>query len=884
MDANYLPFSSLEWVEKQHSLYLENPEHLEPTWRAFFDGYAFASSISKEEEENPYALKAYLLIENFRCFGHLMAKLDPLNKESLECPAVLDPKTYGLSDPTQMIPSFGLFSETLVSLKALLEKLESIYCSSIGYEYKGTPHKDRENWIQEQIEMRGQSLLSVEERERVYAFLAKAEAFETFLHTRYVGQKRFSLEGCESLIPVMDEILEVSSKWDGREIVLGMAHRGRLNVLANILNKNYSLVFSEFEDNYLPDESISGDVKYHKGHEGIFTTKNGKTLEVTLATNPSHLESVGAVVAGMTKAKQNSLLNGPKGILPLIIHGDASVAGQGIVYECLQLSNIEGFKTEGTLHIILNNQIGFTALPSESRSTKYCSDIAKAFEAPVFHVNAEDVDACIAAAKLATEIRFQFGCDVFIDLIGYRKWGHNEGDEPTFTQPKRYKEIKTRPTILEIYQKKLIQEGYSEEVLEAIYTRFLESLKEHHEKKEIQETKQKKPLAPKVKLDTNLSHLQDLVVAITTLPSESHPHDKVKKLYHERLLASKNPDKAVIDWGFAELLAFAVLLDAGISVRLSGQDSQRGTFAQRHAVVVDQEDEHRSFPLTKACKDKASFQIYNTILSEFACLGFEYGYSLASLDTLVLWEAQYGDFANGAQIFIDQYLSSSEQKWGLSSSLTLLLPHGYEGQGPEHSSARLERFLQLCAQNNLTIAVPTTPYQYFHLLLEQAQASCPLIIFTPKATLRHPLCRSSLEEMSQGSFKAILPEEKKDKTVVNRLLFCYGKMYYELMGKMPKEQQDTTALIRLERLYPLQPKHIEEVLALYPHYQTALLVQEEPENMGAQRYLLPLFKKVIPSNKTFSTLSRKESASTAAGSLALHKKELEELLTQVFKP
>ncbi|MCB1109631.1 MAG: 2-oxoglutarate dehydrogenase E1 component, partial [Chlamydiia bacterium] len=669
----------------------------------------------------------------------------------------------------------------------------------------------------------------------------------------------------------------------------GMAHRGRLNVLTNILGKSYTDLFREFEKTYIPDTfEGSGDVKYHKGFSSDVPTRAGKTVHLSLCANPSHLEAVDPVVEGRTRAKQEQNFGGKTfPILPVLIHGDASISGQGVVYETMQLSKLTGYQTGGTLHIVFNNQVGFTANPEETKSTPYCTDIAKSFGAPVFHVNAEDPEKCVAVMRLAVEIRQRFGCDVFIELNCHRKYGHNETDEPAFTQPHIYQIIKQKDIIRNLYRNRLMQEGsLSKEEGEALEKEFKDSLEEAlkiTQEESLKKTFPEKPslLAP-VKTDVPIERLKELTDRLTTVPEGFTLNPKLKRLLEDRKkMITGDLEAPVVDWGMAEHLAFATLLTEGVHIRLSGQDSGRGTFSHRHATLTDQKTAERYYPLSHLSADQAPFNVYNSPLSEYAVMGFEYGYSLSYHKALTLWEGQFGDFANGAQIVIDQFIVSAEQKWGRLSPLTLLLPHGYEGQGPEHSSGRMERFLQLAGNDSLYIINPSNAAQYFHALRRQGMQKLlkPLVIFTPKALLRFPPSMSPPQDLSQGEFQEVIDDPKRPKHA-KRLLFCCGKVYYDLMEK---NTRDDLALIRIEQLYPLHEEKIQAILKNYAKISECFWVQEEPQNQGAYSYIAPLLQNLLPEKLILRYVGRDRSASTAAGTIALHNQEREKFLKEALE-
>jgi len=896
--------ANAEMIEKLYAQFLHDPLSVEATWRFFFEGLEFGQyqkgALAPKEGG---AFRIYQLIDAYRRFGHLQARINPIarypSEEAHEL--TLSSLNFEEKELQQLFPTYGLLSEETAPLSQIITVLKEIYCGTKAIEYIGFHSPEMEKWLQSQIEpSRFFPNFSIEKKKNILDCLNKAELFETFLHTKYVGQKRFSLEGGETLIPILGEIIEMGAESGMDECVIGMAHRGRLNVLANIMNKSFSMIFSEFEDYYDPDASdISGDVKYHKGFSSTITTTKGFKIHISLAENASHLESVDPIVEGKVKAKQEQRGDKDKNkVIPILIHGDASLSGQGVVYETLQMYQLPAYSTGGTLHIVVNNQIGFTTLPPEYQSTNYCTNLALAFGFPVFHVNAEDPEGCVYATQLALRLRHLFHCDVFIELNCYRKYGHNESDEPFFTQPLHYQLIRQKKSIREIYRDTLIHQGVvekemalklEEEFKKALYFE-LEELKI---KKEPPQTEAfggvwkeyrkatKSELFHPVVTAVDGALLKEIAERISAVPKDFAVHKKLLKLIEER--QKMGADQRPIDWAMAEHLAFGSLLWEGIPVRLAGQDCQRGTFTQRHAVWVDQQSGDKYFPLAHLKEGQGKFAAINSPLSEFAGLGFEYGYSLAYPSALVLWEAQFGDFANGGQVIFDQYLSASAQKWQRYSGLTVLLPHGYEGQGPEHSSARLERFLQLAAESNIQVVNPTTPAQYFHLLRRQVKRNIriPLIVMTPKGLLRHHECVSSMEQLSKGRFQEIL-DDPLGKEQASRLIFCSGRVYYDLIKERNKRSASHVAIIRIEQLYPLHHDAIMQVLGKYRASKEFYWVQEEPRNMGAFCYILCTLKELLPKEKPLQYVGRNRSASTATGSHKLHEKEHEQLMNMAF--
>ncbi len=923
-----LGFSNLSFIEEQYDQYCRDPGSLDSSWRQFFDtlqtsqaapssamqAYDMQITLQPPVEKEVSVLyrtkaspetadiRVYNLIQGYREFGHLKAKINPITTHPIGEPWQLKLETYGFTskDLSKPFATFGLLAEKEAPLLTIVNTLQTIYCDNIGVEYMEVENPQLEQWLQQKIEPTlFKANLTIDQKQMILQQLNKSELLESFLHTKYVGQKRFSLEGAETLIPMLSAILEAGSQLGMEEYVVGMAHRGRLNVLANILNKSYTEIFSEFDESYIPDSyEGSGDVKYHKGFFAEVSTQNGKKVRIDLSPNPSHLESVDPVVEGMTRAKQVQTGDEIKQekVVPILIHGDASLAGQGVVYETMQLYKLEGYSTGGTIHIIINNQIGFTTSPKDTRSTLYCSDIAKAFGAPVFHVNAEDPDGCVYATHLAVELRQKFHCDVFIDLNCYRKYGHNEADEPAFTQPIEYQLIRKKKPIRDLYRDNLIQRGVVEKYLaESVEAEFKKALNQALKSVKIPEKKEGIEFLSEEtddrsqfqEIDTRvpLDLLQTAASRLCFVPEGFNIHPKLVNLNKERLeMVKGGGDSKPLDWGMAELLAYASLLLEGIHVRISGQDSCRGTFSHRHAMWMDQVQEKAYYPLKHLSPQQGRFDIYNSSLSENAVLGFEYGYSESYSSALVIWEAQFGDFSNGGQVVIDQFIAPAEQKWGLKSGLVLYLPHGYEGQGPEHSSGRIERFLQLAGHNNIRIANPTTPAQIFHLLRKQTKnpSKKPLIIFTPKGLLRHPDCVSTIEELSTGQFQEIIDDPSRPKNV-KRLIFCSGRIYYDILAEKRKLQAKDLAVVRVEQLYPLHTEKLKEIFNRYGEHQEIIWAQEEPVNMGAWEFMQSEFRKIIPKQKEIRFVGRARSASTAVGSYLLHKRELAAIMKELFK-
>lgn len=853
------------------------------------------------------------LIRAYRVRGHLQADVNPLGYEWSYHPE-LDPATYGLTiwDLDRTFVTGGLGGKDIAPLREILDILRQTYTRKVGIEFMHISDPTERRWLQERIEpVRAADPISPEMRRRILQKLNAAEAFERFLHTKYIGHKRFSLEGAESLIPLLDAILSDAADQEVEEVVIGMAHRGRLNVLANILGKPYEVIFSEFEGSIDPNTiQGSGDVKYHLGAKGVHRAPSGAEVKITLASNPSHLEAVDPVVEGMVRAKQDQLrrrrVDAPGGdyydaVIPILIHGDAAFAGQGVVAETLNLSQLRGYKTGGTIHIVINNQIGFTTTPADARSSTYATDIARMIQAPIFHVNGDDPEACVRVARLALDYRQVFNKDVVIDLLCYRVHGHNEADEPTYTQPLLYKKIAQKRSVRKLYTEMLLRRGdmkpeEAEQMLDDYQARLQEAFERTQHLKEkdpgavlqLDEQPKEEPPLPEVETAARKEDLEAVVQALVQLPENFHIHPKLERQFKRRGVLFYKEKK--IDWAFAEALAFGTLLLEGTPVRLSGQDSRRGTFSQRHAVLYDQETGEEYIPLNHIREGQAELLIYDSLLSEYAVCGFEYGYSVASPESLVLWEAQFGDFANGAQIIFDQFISAAEEKWGQQSGLVCLLPHGYEGQGPEHSSARLERFLQLCAQQNMIVGNLTTPANYFHVLRRQARmpSKKPLILMTPKSLLRHPLAVSTPEELWNGRFQEIYPAET-DPAETRRLLLCTGKVYYDLLEAMMQDEASRRqiGLLRIEQLYPFPKAALQAELARYRDVKDVVWVQEEPANMGAWSYMQPRLNALLEMlhgdcSRRVRYIGRPEVASPATGSAKVHQLEQERIVRRAL--
>ena len=847
--------------------------------------------FSKDEEINKTA-RVQQLIQAYRTYGHLMADTDPLKYVQRSHPD-LDVVTHGLTlwDLDREFATGGFGGEKFMKLRKILGILRDSYCRSVGVEYMYISNPEERKWIQEHVEV-GFTKPDREEQIRILRKLNSAEAFETFLQTKFVGQKRFSLEGGESVIPILDAVISSAAEKNLDEVCIGMPHRGRLNVLANIAGKSYGQIFQEFQGHYKENEVHgSGDVKYHLGTEGVFTAESGAQTKIYLAANPSHLEAVNPVLEGIVRAKQDMLnVKDLYSILPILLHGDASFAGQGINFETLQLSQLKGYRTGGTVHIVVNNQVGFTTSPHASRTSRYSTDVAKAIEAPVFHVNGDDPEACVRVARLAFDYRQKFNKDVVIDMVCYRRRGHNEGDEPSFTQPMMYKLIDAKRSTRTLYTESLIGRGdITPEEAEQLARDYQTQLEEVYASvanyEEEHDPNFQPPIVPNAEdVPTFISEqlVREIAATQLAIPEGFHIHPKMLPQLQKR---AESINDGTIDWSTGEMLAFGSLLKEGRPVRLAGQDSRRGTFSNRHAVVVDKENGSDWFPLRSLIADESQFFVVDSLLSEYAAMGFEYGYSVARPEALVLWEGQFGDFANGAQTIIDEFISSALQKWGERSSVVLLLPHGYEGQGPDHSSARIERFLSLAAEKNMTIAQPSTPASYFHLLRFHAAnpKRRPMVVFTPKSMLRLRAAASSISDFTSGTFLPVIG----DATVNNasRLIYCSGKIYHDLVAERTKLNDSSTAIVRVERLYPLPVAQMEVEAKKHPN-ANLLWVQDEPANQGPWPHVALSTTEVIGGTavdgRVLRRISRRASASPATGNHHLHEEEAKALMYEAF--
>ncbi len=898
---SFLNTAHTAFFAELYNEYLLDPYSVEPTWRAFFQGFEFGvDKKSKNEDflipEN--ILKEFRVVElinAYRTRGHLFTKTNPVRERRKYLPT-LDIENFGLSneDLQSTFNAGEIIGIGNSSLENILIHLERIYCDSIGIEYMYIRTPERIKWIQGFLNKNdNHPEFNNHKKKQILKKLIQASSFESFLQKKFVGQKRFSLEGGESLIPLLDSIFESAALKGVKEFVVGMAHRGRLNTLSNIFGKPAKEIFSEFVGKDYEEQIFDGDVKYHLGWTSKRKSDSGINVYINLAPNPSHLESVGPVVQGITRAKQDKYhKENIENVLPVIIHGDAAISGQGVVYEVVQMERLKGFKTGGTIHIVVNNQIGFTTNYIDGRSSTYCTDVGKANLCPILHVNADDAEAVVHASNFALEYRMRYKRDVFIDLLGYRKYGHNEGDEPRFTQPKLYKSIANHPSVKEIYSKKLIKENiisdselkemekqYADELdsdlvdskksKNAIITPFMQ-----HEWKGFKSVKQS-DMMKKVETSVSEKDLDKVSRSLFELDGPDQYLRKVSKLMSDRKTMYFEKDK--IDWAIAETLAYGTVLNEGYNVRISGQDVERGTFSHRHAILKKEKSEEEYIPLNNVSKNQGTFEIYNSSLSEYGVMGYEYGYALASPKTLTIWEAQFGDFSNGAQIMIDQYLSSAEDKWKLQNGLILMLPHGYEGQGAEHSSARLERYLQLCAKDNMFVANCTTPANLFHLLRRQIVTKYrkPLVLMTPKSLLRHPKVISSKNNLINGQFNPIIDDENIKNP--EKLVFCSGKFFYDLIDFREKNHIKNVAIVRIEQLFPLPVESIKNLIDKY-NAKDIIWAQEEPRNMGAWGHILMHLEFA----KSFRVASRRFYSSPASGSAVRFKRRHKQVIEYVF--
>lgn len=912
---SFLNAAHTAYFAELYDQYLKYPDSVEPSWRAFFQGFDFGmqqDGISEDvldeapvdfsEGEIPtHVVKEFQvirLIDGYRTRGHLFTKTNPVRERRKYVPT-LDIENFGLEkkDLQTTFNAGDILGIGPSSLEEIIKHLEMVYCDSIGTEYMYIRKPEEIEWIQNRLNVNDNHPdFDATRKKQILKKLNEAVSFENFLHTKYVGQKRFSLEGGESLIPALDALIEKAAEFGVEDFVMGMAHRGRLNTLTNIFGKNAKDIFSEFDGKDYEQDIFDGDVKYHLGWTSCRTTDSGKDININIAPNPSHLETVGAVVEGISRAKMDRRYNGDNSkILPILVHGDAAIAGQGLVYELVQMANLEGYQTGGTIHIVVNNQIGFTTNYLDARSSTYCTDVGKVTLSPILHVNADDAEAVVHSILFALDFRMKFKRDVFIDLLGYRKYGHNEGDEPRFTQPKLYKAISKHENARDIYAEKLKESGVIDDnYLKKLEEEYKSSLEEKLEDSRKEETTRITPfmqdewegfdnvqedeMMKEIDTTFDLEKLDKVATAVSELPEGKKFMRKIQKIIDGRKQMYFEDNK--LDWSMAEHLAYGSLMTEGYNIRITGQDVERGTFSHRHA-VVKVEDSEEEIILHNNIEDRdGDFFIYNSLLSEYGVVGFDYGYAMASPTTLTIWEAQFGDFVNGAQIMIDQYISAAEDKWKLQNGLVMLLPHGYEGQGAEHSSGRMERFLQLCAKDNMYVADITTPANMFHMLRKQMKAKFrkPLIIFTPKSLLRHSKVISTKEEFATGSFQPVLDDPDAKADSIKSLVFCTGKFYYDLLKFKEENDRDDVALVRIEQLFPLPVSIMKEMMSKYKNAEDVVWAQEEPRNMGAYGHMLLHFEEA----RQFRVCSRKFYGAPAAGSSVRFKKRHEKVIASVF--
>lgn len=897
-EFSFVSNSEIGAIEALYQQYKKDPSSVDPGYLNFFRGFDFALANFNHAggEEIGKEFKVVNLIHGYRQRGHLFTQTNPVRARRRYFPT-LDIENFGLeeSDLDQVFQAGSQIGIGPAKLRDIIQHLKDTYCLSIGVEFLYVRKPEIVEWLRDKMEsVKNLPSFDADKKKSIYRYLKRAVGFETFVHKKFVGQKRFSLEGSEVLIPGVRALIDKGAQLGVNEFVFGMAHRGRLNVLTNVLGKPYRNVFKEFVADEYDDNISLGDVKYHLGYDNV-TDSGDKRVRLMLLPNPSHLETVTPVAEGLSRARIDHAYQGNfEKVVPVIIHGDAAVATQGVVYEVIQMAKLPGYMTGGTIHVVVNNQVGFTTNYLEARSSTYCTDVGKVTNCPVFHVNGDDAEAIVYVFELAMEYRQKFQSDVFIDILSYRKYGHNEGDEPRFTQPTLYKIIASHPNPRDIYGQRLINQGVlSEEEIRQLNVEFESYLEEEFKASELIKKMSIGPFLPDlwkgykyaVKGDFEVTYptgvakdvLHKLFERINTLPSDMQFFSKVYKILEDR---KKLVDSNKVDWAIAELLAYATLVDDGHPVRLSGQDSERGTFAHRHASFTLEDMNERYMPLRHLDKNPNSFHAYNSPLSEYGVLGFEYGHALGVPNGLNIWEAQFGDFTNVAQVIVDQYISSAEEKWGLMNGLVLYLPHGFEGQGPEHSSARIERFLNLSARNNMQVANLTTPANLFHVLRRQVKSEyrIPLVIFTPKSLLRHPMCVSTIEDLAEGSFQEVIDDDNVNMTSVSRLVFCSGKVYYDLLARKQELNARNVALVRIEQLHPFPRKHVQAILKKYEKVKLKLWVQEEPENMGAWNYIRSMlpYEDLIP-------VARIASASPATGLAGLHMVGQREIIEKVFK-
>lgn len=898
--VTYVGNADVTAIDYLYKSYQNDPQSVDLGWQKFFEGFDFARTNFEDNGEIPEnfakEFKVINLINGYRTRGHLFTKTNPVRDRRKYTPT-LEISNFGLeeSDLNTVFQSGNEIGIGAATLKEIIAHLENSYCQTVGVEFAYMRDPERINWVKSRIEAKNKTGYDAERKIEIFKKLNQAASFEAFLGKKYVGQKRFSIEGGESLIPALDTMVQKGAELGIEYFVMGMAHRGRLNTLTNIFEKRPQDIFSEFEGKEFDfTEDFDGDVKYHQGYTTEIVAKNGNKVGLTLSPNPSHLEAVDPVVQGIARAKIDLTFKDEKKMCTVMIHGDAAISGQGIVYEIIQMAQLDGYRAGGTIHIVVNNQVGFTTNYLDGRSSTYSTDVAKTTLCPVFHVNGDDVEAVTKTMELAIEYRQTFNRDVFIDLLCYRKFGHNEGDEPKFTQPSLYNLIAKHPNPKDVYFKQLEAEGIMNadkaKEIEEQYNSFLENehaISRQNEKAIVWDFLKKawegyrhstsEDFEKSIDTGIDKATLLELGTKLATLPAGKKYFRKISKIFEDRLNAIQSNK---LDWGSAEMLAYATLLAEGHPVRISGQDVERGTFSHRHAVVKTEDTEEEVVTLNELTPSQAPFSIYNSLLSEYAVLGYEYGYSLATPNGLTIWEAQFGDFFNGAQIMIDQFITAGEDKWSTQSGLVMLLPHGYEGQGAEHSSGRMERFLQQCADDNIQVVNTSTPANHFHLLRRQLKREFrkPLVVFSPKMLLRYPSAVSSLDEMAAGGFKEIIDDPNANKSTVDTLVFCSGKFYYEASEKAAEMGVDNMAFVRIEQLYPLPKKQITELIASYPAAKNLVWAQEEPENMGAWKYMAMELR-----NLDLKGVYRKASAAAAEGSSSLHKKRLKRLFEDLFQ-
>ncbi|MDB3907201.1 2-oxoglutarate dehydrogenase E1 component [Crocinitomicaceae bacterium] len=898
--VSYVGNADVNAIDHLYKMYLQDPESVDIGWQKFFEGFDFARTSYEDggvPENFQKEFKVINLIDGYRSRGHLFTSTNPVRERRKYAPT-LDIANFGLEESDlntvfQAGEEIGLGPTTL---RDIIKELEETYCQSIGIEYMYMREPEQLEWFKNAIELKNRPKYDKETKREIYRKLAITSGFESFLGKKFVGQKRFSIEGLEVLVPALDALVQKGSDSGVEQFVVGMAHRGRLNTLTNIFEKRPRDIFREFEGKEFDmEQRFDGDVKYHQGFTSNIKSENGKDVTLTLSPNPSHLEAVNPVVGGIARAKADQALeNDYKRICTVLIHGDAAIAGQGVVYETVQMAQLDGYKTGGTIHIVTNNQVGFTTNYLDGRSSTYCTDVAKTTLCPVFHVNGDDAEAVIQVMEIAMEYRQHFSSDIFIDLLGYRKYGHNEGDEPMYTQPKLYSAIKNHPNPAKIYLDQLVGEG----VMSAAEAKKMSDEYSAYLEEEFAESKTRNKALVYDFLEDDWKgyrfgsdedflaspetgiakkRLLELGRKLATLPEGKKYYRKTTKVFKERLAAIEE-DR--LDWGSAEMLAYATLLVEGHPIRMSGQDIERGTFSHRHAVVKTEDAEEEVVTLNMLEDGQANFSIYNSLLSEYGVLGYEYGYSLASPNGLTIWEAQFGDFYNGAQIMVDQFITAGEDKWATQSGLVMLLPHGYEGQGAEHSSGRIERFLQQCADTNIQVVNTSTPANHFHLLRRQMKREFrkPLVVFSPKMILRHPSATSSLEEMSKGGFQEVIDDVDTKVADIDTVAFCSGKFYYEAKEKAAELGVTNIAFVRVEQLYPLPRPQIDAILKKYKNAKNILWAQEEPENMGAWRYMAMQLRDL-----NLTGICRYSSAAAAEGSHDLHKRRLERLFSELFE-